>query len=189
VQISHMIPKMAAPMLNVSETLTDLLAEDKLVELWPDYPPLYNVRSTDLVHTHRRKDSHKNYKYTPVLCIFPAISISSNACCLWPLSMKSVDRTVSGFGPLVAKWRIGSGRFFSATHLCPLIHHPTKYEPKIHSHSEVTERKGIKSQFLCFYVTPPYRTEKLIKSKNRTIYHVPLLDERTIKTWWSSACY
>jgi hypothetical protein len=29
VQISHMITKMAAPMLNVSETLTDLLAEDK----------------------------------------------------------------------------------------------------------------------------------------------------------------
>jgi hypothetical protein len=28
------------------------------------------------------------------------------------------------FGPLVAKWRIGSGRFFGATHLCPLIHHP-----------------------------------------------------------------
>jgi hypothetical protein len=32
VQISHMIPKMSAPMVNVSETLTDLLAEDKLVE-------------------------------------------------------------------------------------------------------------------------------------------------------------
>jgi hypothetical protein len=32
--------------------------------------------------------------------------------------------------------------------------------------------------FLC---NAPHRTEKSIKSKNRMIYHVPLLDERTIK--------
>jgi hypothetical protein len=37
-------------MLNVSETLTDLLAEDKLVELWPDYLSLYNVRFRYMIY-------------------------------------------------------------------------------------------------------------------------------------------
>jgi hypothetical protein len=64
----------------------------------------------------------------------------------------------------------------------PLIHHPTKHEPKILSHSEVTERKGIKSVFV-FLCNAPYRTETSIKSKNRMTYHVPLLDENTIKIW------
>jgi hypothetical protein len=48
---------MAAPMLNVSETLTDILAEDKLVELWPDYPSLYNVRSTDFLDRGQRQQA------------------------------------------------------------------------------------------------------------------------------------
>lgn len=30
-----------------SEVVNDVLLEEKLVELWPDFPCLYDVRSTD----------------------------------------------------------------------------------------------------------------------------------------------
>jgi hypothetical protein len=68
---SHMIPKMAAPILNVSETLTDLLAEDKLVELWPDYPSLYNVLSTYFLDRGQRQQHWMRLweKYTVQVCI------------------------------------------------------------------------------------------------------------------------
>jgi hypothetical protein len=49
---------------------------------------------------------------------------------------------VSRFGPLVVNWRIRSGQFYIATHLCPMIHPPTKYQPKIISCLGIIDRKG-----------------------------------------------
>jgi hypothetical protein len=52
-----------------------------------------------------------------------------------------------GFKVTESRSKVASTRFFHATHLCPLIHPPTKYQPKIFSHLGMMERKENIMQF------------------------------------------
>lgn len=42
---------------NTSEQLSELLSEEKLVEIWPDYPCLYDVRSAEFKDRDRRQQA------------------------------------------------------------------------------------------------------------------------------------
>ena len=42
---------------NTSEQLSELLSKEKLVEIWPDYPCLYDVRSTEFKDRDRRQQA------------------------------------------------------------------------------------------------------------------------------------
>jgi hypothetical protein len=42
---------------NTSEQLSELLSEEKLVEIWPDYPFLYDVRSAEFKDRDRRQQA------------------------------------------------------------------------------------------------------------------------------------
>jgi hypothetical protein len=53
----------------------------------------------------------------------------------------------SGFKVTGSRSKVASTRFFHVTHLYPLIHPSTKYQPKISIRFEDTERKGIIMQF------------------------------------------
>ncbi len=44
-------------MAGPSEVVTDLIAEDNLVELWADYPCLFDVRSTDFKNRDKREQA------------------------------------------------------------------------------------------------------------------------------------
>jgi hypothetical protein len=52
-----------------------------------------------------------------------------------------------GFKVTGSRSKVASTRFFRTTHLCPLIHPPTKHQPKFFIRFEDTERKGIIMQF------------------------------------------
>ena len=40
---------------NVNDMVNEVLLEDRLVEIWPDYPCLYDVRSTDFKNRDMRQ--------------------------------------------------------------------------------------------------------------------------------------
>ena len=42
---------------NTSEQLSELLSEEKLVEIWPDYPCLCDVRSAEFKDRDRRQQA------------------------------------------------------------------------------------------------------------------------------------
>ena len=42
-----------------SQLLADVLLEDKITEIWPEYPCLYNVRSPDFKHRDMREKAYQ----------------------------------------------------------------------------------------------------------------------------------
>jgi hypothetical protein len=58
--------------------------------------------------------------------------------------IQSGRESLCNFG---SRSKVASTQIFHVTHLCPLIHPHTKYQPKIFSHLGIIERKGNIMQF------------------------------------------
>ena len=46
-------------MVTSSEVVSEYILEDKIIDLWPNYPCLFDVRSTDFKNRDKRQKAHE----------------------------------------------------------------------------------------------------------------------------------